>query len=118
MTARKDPHAVLGVSRGASEEEVRLAYRRLARKHHPDCNPNDTTAQARFTEVRQAYEQLQPSKRSQHANSHGFDPHFAETFDFNDLMSAIFGHAASQSRRALLPWSRLTKAEISTSPPP
>ena len=44
----KDYYSVLGVSRGASEKEVRSAYRKLARKHHPDVNPGDKAAVARF----------------------------------------------------------------------
>src|SRR3712207_5877342 len=60
----RDPYELLGVSREASGEDVRRAYRRLARKHHPDANPDDPRAEERFKEIQQAYEVLSnPEKR-------------------------------------------------------
>ncbi len=60
----KDYYATLGVSRSASEKDIRSAYRKLARKLHPDVNPSDKTAEARFKEVNEAYEVLsEPEKR-------------------------------------------------------
>ena len=56
--ARRDYYDVLGVSRSASEKEIRQAYRKLARQFHPDLNPNDKQAEARFKEIGQAYEVL------------------------------------------------------------
>jgi len=49
-----DPYSVLGVSRTASDEEIRKAFRKLAKKHHPDLNPGDKTAEAKFKEITQA----------------------------------------------------------------
>jgi molecular chaperone DnaJ len=61
---RKDPYEILGVSRDASADEVRRAYRGLTRKHHPDANPDDPQAEERFKELTQAYEVLaNPEKR-------------------------------------------------------
>ena len=50
-----DPYAVLGVSRDASADEIKSAYRGLARKYHPDVNPDDPTAEEKFKEVGEAY---------------------------------------------------------------
>lgn len=63
----KNFYDVLGVSRGAPEKDIRTAYRKLARKHHPDVNPNDPNAEARFKEINQAYEVLSdPDKRKRY----------------------------------------------------
>jgi DnaJ-class molecular chaperone len=60
----KDYYAVLGVAKTASDEEIKRAYRRLARKHHPDLNPGDKSAEAKFKEINEANEVLgDPDKR-------------------------------------------------------
>ncbi len=56
--ANKDYYDILGVKRNASEHEIKQAYRRLARKHHPDVNPQDKSAEARFKQINEAYEVL------------------------------------------------------------
>lgn len=56
-----DPYSVLGVSRNATDEEIKKAYRKLSRKYHPDANinnPNKDQAEEKFKEVQQAYEQI------------------------------------------------------------
>jgi curved DNA-binding protein len=64
---KQDYYQVLGVSRGASDKDIRQAYRRLARKHHPDLNPGDKAAEARFKEIGEAYEVLSdPEKRKKY----------------------------------------------------
>lgn len=63
----KDYYAVLGLTKGADEKEVKSAYRKLARKYHPDLNPNDAKAEAKFKEVAEAYEVLSdPEKRAKY----------------------------------------------------
>ena len=80
-----DPYQVLGVSRGASDEEIKKAYRALSRKYHPDANvnnPNRDEAEEHFKEVQQAYDQIMKEKQQgggygygggySYAGSHGF----------------------------------------------
>jgi DnaJ-class molecular chaperone len=63
----KNYYRTLGVSKGATSKEIKAAFRRLARKHHPDVNPNDKQAEARFKEVNEAYEVLSdPEKRKRY----------------------------------------------------
>src|SRR3979409_1625215 len=54
----KDYYSTLGVAKTATEKEIKQAYRKLARKHHPDVNPGDKSAEARFKEINEAYEVL------------------------------------------------------------
>ena len=56
--SKRDYYEVLGVSRTATEDELKKAYRRAAQKHHPDRNPDDKTAEANFKEAKEAYEVL------------------------------------------------------------
>ncbi|MDQ6748157.1 MAG: DnaJ domain-containing protein, partial [Candidatus Dormibacteraeota bacterium] len=66
-TAYKDYYATLGVPKTAAPKEIKAAFRKLARKHHPDLNPNDPAATARFKEVNEANEVLSdPEKRTRY----------------------------------------------------
>jgi curved DNA-binding protein len=63
----KDYYKILGVDKGASEKEIKRAFRRLARKHHPDVNPDDPRSEERFKEINEAHEVLSdPEKRSKY----------------------------------------------------
>ena len=69
----KDYYQLLGVERGASEKDIRAAYRRLARRFHPDVNPGDAEAEAKFKEVNEAYQTLSdPDSRAKY-NRYGAD---------------------------------------------
>src|SRR5437588_1888378 len=59
----RDYYEVLGVARDASADEIKKAYRKLARKHHPDVNPGDKKAEAKFKEVQQAYDILSDAEK-------------------------------------------------------
>ena len=96
-----DLYIVLGVQQGASESEIKRAYRRLARRFHPDINPGDQTAEARFRQILEAYETLiDPARRSRYDAGHpigvdGAQPASGfEGFDFSTRgvdYSATFG---------------------------
>lgn len=58
----RDPYEVLGVSRNASQEEITSAYRKLAKKYHPDLNPGDKNAQKKMSEINVAYEEIKSGK--------------------------------------------------------
>jgi len=98
---KRDYYEVLGVGRGASEDEIKKAYRKLAKKYHPDLNPGDKTAEQNFKEVNEAYEVLNDAgKRSRYDQfGHaGVDPSYGAgagaggfgDFDFGDL-GDLFG---------------------------
>src|SRR3954453_10678499 len=68
----RDYYEVLGVARDASEADVKKAYRKLARQHHPDRNPGDKEAETRFKEVQEAYDVLSDKKKRQQYDRFGF----------------------------------------------
>jgi len=113
----QDYYGALGVSRDAKSEEIRKAYRRLARKHHPDLNPGEKAAEDRFKKIQEAYDVLSDPKKKQMYDQHGFYSANAAPpggegarqgpemgfggFDFSDLFSQTAGGrgaAASGSR--------------------
>ena len=89
-----DYYATLGVEPDASPDEIKKAFRRLARATHPDANPGDPTAEARFREVAEAYEVLSdPEKRARYDRGDTLDPAglFQGTGSFEDLLASVFG---------------------------
>ncbi len=78
--AGKDYYNILGVKRDASEREIKQAYRRLARKHHPDVNPGDKSAEAKFKEINEAYEVLSDKETRQKYDQFGDQWQHADQF--------------------------------------
>src|SRR5919204_6273274 len=79
MAPPKDPYKTLGVDKKASADEIKKAYRKLARQYHPDKNQGDSKAEERFKDIQQAYDLLSdPEKRKQYDQGGGifggFDP--------------------------------------------
>src|SRR3954454_4954009 len=72
MAAKHDYYETLGVARGASDDDVRKAYRKLARKYHPDLNPGDKSAEERFKNVQGAYDVLSDAKKRPMYDQFGF----------------------------------------------
>ena len=88
-----DYYALLGVDRGASPNEIKKAFRRLARATHPDANPGDPAAEERFRKIAEAYEVLSdPNKRARYDRGDTLDmAGFFQGASFDDLLSSVFG---------------------------
>jgi molecular chaperone DnaJ len=72
MASKQDYYETLGLARGATEDEIRKSYRRLARKHHPDLNPGDKASEERFKKVQEAYDVLSDEKKRKVYDQYGF----------------------------------------------
>jgi molecular chaperone DnaJ len=103
MAGRPDYYKTLGVGKGASDEEIKKSYRKLARQYHPDRNPGDKKAEEKFKEISQAHDVLSdPEKRKAYDRGQGplggfttgnFDPS-AFGGGFSDILSNLFGGGA------------------------
>ena len=115
---KRDYYEILGVQKGASEDEIKKAYRSMAKKYHPDMNPGDKECEVKFKEVNEAYAVLSDSEKRSNYDRFGhdaFDPasggggyggfggFSGADFDFGDIFSSFFGGGTTSRSRANAP---------------
>ncbi len=103
MADKRDYYEVLGVGKNASADEIKKAYRKLAKQYHPDVNPGDKSAEAKFKEANEAYEVLSDTEKKEKYDRFGhaaFDPNagfgggahsYGGGFGFEDIFESFFG---------------------------
>ena len=112
MADKRDYYEVMGVPKNASEEEIKKAYRKLAKQYHPDLHPGDKAAEAKFKEINEAYEVLSDKEKKARYDQFGHagvDPNFGGApgaspfdadFDLGDIFNSFFGGFGGTSRQA------------------
>ena len=112
---KRDYYEVLGVSKNATEADLKKAYRSLAKQYHPDVNPGNKEAEAKFKEINEAYEILSDTEKRQQYDQFGHDAFTQGAggggggfggfggFDFEDIFSSFFGGGGGASRRSNAP---------------
>ena len=107
MADKRDYYEVLGVDKNASADDIKKAYRKKAKQYHPDLNPGDKEAEAKFKEANEAYEVLSDEQKKARydqyghagvdpnfgAGGGGFNGGFGDDFDLGDIFSSFFGGA-------------------------
>lgn len=115
MADKRDYYEVLGVQKGASDDEIKRSYRKLAKKYHPDVNPGDKEAEAKFKEIGEAYEVLSDAEKKSRYDQFGFagvDPNYGGGAgggfggfggmgfdDLGDIFGSMFGGGFGGSQR-------------------
>ena len=108
MADKRDYYEVLGINKTADDEEIKKAYRRMAKKYHPDMNPGDKEAEAKFKEVNEAYAVLSDPEKKQIYDQYGHDGLDSSGggqgfggfggfggVDFGDIFGSFFGGGGS-----------------------
>ena len=112
MADKRDYYEVLGVDKGASDADIKKAFRKLARRYHPDVNPGTKEGEAKFKEANEAYEVLSDAQKRQQYDQFGHDaPNFGVGFgggfggggadfgDFGDIFNMFFGGGGGAPKR-------------------
>ncbi len=118
MAEKRDLYEIMGISRNATDDEIKKSYRKLAKKYHPDLNPNDKVAETKFKEINEAYEILSDKdKKSRYdqfghagvdpnygagagGTGYGYGSPFNQDIDLGDIFSSFFGGFGGQKRNS------------------